>query len=170
MMETLYVSQMDSPLGNIYLGATKKGVCKISLQDEAGFYDWLFKHVDAVEAKVQNYYQIKSVKVALRRLFAGRSAQAAGLTLDLRGSIFQVKVWQVLLDIPFGQTSTYGELADQIGYLNAARAVGQACGANPLPLLVPCHRVVGADGKMGGYAAGTKVKEYLLKLEGALLV
>lgn len=87
------------------------------------------------------------------------------LPLDPRGSDFQRQVWQALRSIPYGQTRTYGQIAEQIGRRRAARAVGMANNRNPIAILIPCHRVIGSDGSMTGYAAGIAVKERLLALE-----
>jgi methylated-DNA-[protein]-cysteine S-methyltransferase len=93
-------------------------------------------------------------------------------TLDLpyrdSGSPFHRSVRQVLRDIPYGRTLTYGEVARKVGRPGAARAVGTACGRNPLALVIPCHRVIGADGRLTGYNGGTQRKEWLLRREGAL--
>ena len=86
--------------------------------------------------------------------------------LDMRGTPFQRQVWEALLDIPFGQTRTYGQLAKQLGNPKATRAVGAANGRNPIAILVPCHRVIGHSGKLTGFAGGLDAKAYLLKLEG----
>jgi methylated-DNA-[protein]-cysteine S-methyltransferase len=107
----------------------------------------------------------------VRRWFAGEAVDL-GLRLDLPGgTAFQRAVWRGILEIPRGETRSYGWLAERIGRPGAARAVGQAVGANPLPLLVPCHRVVASDGGLGGFGGGAdslKMKEALLRLEGAV--
>ena len=90
------------------------------------------------------------------------------IQLDLHGSEFQIKVWNELLKIPFGKTISYKTLSERLGDKNLVRAVGKANGSNPVPILVPCHRVINADGSMGGYSAGLPVKEKLLELEGIL--
>ena len=90
------------------------------------------------------------------------------LPLDPHGTAFQKKLWRALEAIPYGSTQTYGELASRID--SAPRAIGGACGRNPIPIIIPCHRVLAAGGKMGGYSGqdGTETKEFLLRLEGAL--
>jgi methylated-DNA-[protein]-cysteine S-methyltransferase len=93
--------------------------------------------------------------------------QAFDLPLDLSGTPFQEKVWKALLDIPYGATVSYQRLAERIGKPAAARAVGTACGKNPVCLIVPCHRVVATGGGLGGYAGGLPAKERLLAMEGA---
>lgn len=90
------------------------------------------------------------------------------LPLDLQGTAFQLQVWQALLQIPRGQTRSYSQLAETVGRPRAIRAVGTACGANPIPFLVPCHRVLRSDGSLGGYAFGLKMKQQLLEREKAL--
>jgi O-6-methylguanine DNA methyltransferase len=91
--------------------------------------------------------------------------QRFDLPLDLRGTPFQLSVWHAVAGIPYGTLRTYGELAREIGHVSATRAVGQAVGANPTALIVPCHRVVGASGSLVGYAGGLPLKERLLALE-----
>jgi len=105
----------------------------------------------------------------LAAYFDGRR-QAFDLPLAPAGSPFERRVWQLMSDIPYGETRTYGELARDLAA--APRAVGQACGRNPLPILIPCHRVLAADGRLGGYSGGNgaETKRRLLTLEGALLV
>lgn len=100
----------------------------------------------------------------LREYFSGRRRRFE-LPLCLTGTEFQKRVWKALLEIPYGQVRTYGEIARAIGRPNAARAVGAACSRNPLWIAVPCHRVIGADGSLTGYAGGTDMKEKLLELE-----
>jgi methylated-DNA-[protein]-cysteine S-methyltransferase len=103
----------------------------------------------------------------LAAYFNGTPTDFATLTLDPRGTPFQLQVWQELRRIPRGQTISYKELARRVGNPKASRAVGQANGLNPLPLIIPCHRVINADGSLGGYSSGLDRKEWLLKHEGA---
>ena len=105
----------------------------------------------------------------LAEYFAG-ARRAFDLPLAPEGNPFQRLVWDALLDIPFGRTSSYGELARRIGRPDTARAVGAANGANPIAILVPCHRVIGADGSLTGYGGGLGNKRWLLRHEGALLL
>jgi len=86
----------------------------------------------------------------------------------LQGSDFQIKVWNELLNIPFGKAISYKTLSEKLGDKNLTRAVGKANGSNPVPIIVPCHRVINADGSLGGYSAGLHIKEKLLELEGIL--
>ena len=100
----------------------------------------------------------------LAEYFAG-TRRAFSVALDFVGTPFQQKVWRALLDIPFGETRSYGELARQLGRPKASRAVGAANGKNPISIIGPCHRVVGSSGKLTGYAGGLAAKQYLLSLE-----
>lgn len=109
---------------------------------------------------------LKAARAAIRAYLAGK-ARSFALPLDWGDhSPFQMKVWGVLRGIPYGRVRSYGWVARKIGKPRAARAVGAACGANPVPLLVPCHRVVAGDGSLGGFSGGLPNKKRLLKLEG----
>jgi methylated-DNA-[protein]-cysteine S-methyltransferase len=102
----------------------------------------------------------------LAEYFAGRR-KAFDLTLDFAGTEFQKRVWRALLTIPFGETRTYAQIAKQVGDPKAVRAVGAANGRNPISIVAPCHRVIGSNGKLTGFAGGLDVKAQLLRLEGA---
>jgi methylated-DNA-[protein]-cysteine S-methyltransferase len=102
---------------------------------------------------------------ALEKYFAGQPVSFEDLPLDLQGSPFHLQVWRELRKVPKGQTVSYQELARRLGKPQAARAVGQACGANPIPLIVPCHRVIAANGKLGGFSSGLERKRWLLEHE-----
>ena len=91
--------------------------------------------------------------------------QAFDLRLDLRGTPFQLSVWKAVADLPYGSTETYGEIASRIGRPRASRAVGQAVAANPIPIVIPCHRIIGASGGLTGFGGGLPLKERLLALE-----
>ena len=109
---------------------------------------------------------IKKAAKQLTEYFAGRRT-TFDLPLEFRGTDFQKKVWEALMTIPYGETSTYGEIAKKIKNPNAARAVGMANNRNPIVIICPCHRVIGSDGSLTGYGGGLPNKEYLLRLEGA---
>jgi methylated-DNA-[protein]-cysteine S-methyltransferase len=98
--------------------------------------------------------------------YFSRSRKSFTVPLDMRGTYFQKQVWEALLGIPFGETRTYGQLANQLGNPKATRAVGAANGRNPIAIIVPCHRVIGFSGKLTGFAGGLEAKDHLLKLEG----
>lgn len=104
----------------------------------------------------------------LDEYFCGGQPDFSLVPLRAEGTLFQQEVWKALLTIPYGETRTYGQIAHMIGRPKAVRAVGGACGRNPLPILVPCHRVVGADGSLTGFSCGLDRKRFLLSLEGIL--
>jgi methylated-DNA-[protein]-cysteine S-methyltransferase len=110
----------------------------------------------------------EDVRMQLGEYFAGRR-RTFDLPLAMSGSPFQVRVWRALEEIPYGETISYGELARRIGVPSAARAVGVANGHNPISLIVPCHRVIGADGSLTGYGGGVERKRLLLDLEAGVL-
>jgi len=100
--------------------------------------------------------------------FAGESSAFDGLALGAGGTAFQESVWAIMRGIPFGEVRTYGSIADELGRRGASRAVGAASGANPIPVITPCHRVVGSDGSLTGFGGGLEVKRRLLEHEGAM--
>jgi methylated-DNA-[protein]-cysteine S-methyltransferase len=109
-----------------------------------------------------------TVRAQLADYFDGRRT-AFDLPLAMQGSPFQLRVWNALMDIPYGETISYGELARRIGHAADPRAVGQANGRNPIAVIVPCHRVIGADGSLTGYGGGLERKRLLLELEAGVL-
>jgi O-6-methylguanine DNA methyltransferase len=116
-----------------------------------------------IPAKIRGGHRI--TEAALKSILSGR-APGKFPPLDLVGTDFQKSVWRALQKISFGQTKSYGEIARAIGNPKAVRAVGGACGANPVPVLIPCHRVLAADGKIGGFSGGLDWKRALLAREG----
>jgi methylated-DNA-[protein]-cysteine S-methyltransferase len=169
VVEKLYTSSFQSPIGLLYVAATPKGICKISLDNQEEFYGWLFDHVDAVEAKVSEYRFIKALKGQIKKYFRGKLKQFA-VPLDLRGTPFQIKVWNEIAAITYGNARTYKELAAKCGTSQGYRAIGNACRHNPLPIVIPCHRVVGQNHDLGGFSGGLEKKINMLKLEGRVLV
>jgi len=138
------------------VAATDAGICRLSFgEPEAGPHEAeSCSLLDAAARQLEEY-------------FAGRR-RAFDLPLDLGGTDFQRRVWDALLGIPFGETRTYSELARAIGAPKAVRAVGAANGANPVAIIVPCHRVIASDGSLGGYGGGLELKRRLLALESGL--
>ena len=110
-----------------------------------------------------------NIRTQLKEYFSGER-KVFDLPLDLQGTDFQLKVWSELLKIPYGETITYKELANRLGNPKCIRAAAKANGSNPVPIIVPCHRVTGSDGSLTGYAAGLEIKEKLLVLEGSRTV
>jgi O-6-methylguanine DNA methyltransferase len=161
---------IDSPVGPVWAATTSTGLCAVRLgmgQPEE-FFDWLSKHIDPDPPREDT----EVLAFALEQLdqYFSRTRRAFDLPLDTRGTAFQEAVWAEVRSVPYGTTITYGEVARRVGRPKAARAVGGANGANPLPIIIPCHRVVGAGGALTGYGAGLEIKAQLLQLEEALLV
>ena len=151
-----------SPLGPVLLARTAKGLAGAWFEGQ--------KHHPGVLAAPErpDDLLLKSAAEQLARYFTGRSA-TFDIPLDLLGTTFQRSVWHALLAIPTGRTSSYGDIARNVAAASAVRAVGGAVGRNPVSVIVPCHRVVGSDGSLTGYAGGTDRKLALLKLEGATI-
>jgi len=158
----LVKTSVDSPLGPLWLAASPQGLAGVWFTDQ--------RHLPAHERIASwpddpSHPLLQAAAQQLDIYFQGR-LRAFDLPLDLSaGTLFQQSVWRALIGIPNGQTRRYGELACQIGRPAAVRAVGTAIGRNPLSIVVPCHRVVGADGSLTGYAGGLDRKAALLELE-----
>lgn len=166
----LYCTSFDSRIGRIYVASSERGVCKISVPRESrkDFFEWLKKHCE-VENVIDNRARNKEVIDQLNRYFNGKLAKFT-CSVDLIGTPFQIRVWKELSKIPYGTTITYKHLSRRVSAPKAFQAVGRANGANPLPIIVPCHRVLGSDGALVGYSCGIKTKEFLLRLEGAIIL
>jgi methylated-DNA-[protein]-cysteine S-methyltransferase len=152
-----YHTIIKSPLGSILLTADENGLTGINFQDAKGAKSPL---QNSVESKAP----FKETDRQISAYFRGELKEF-DLALSVKGTAFQQSVWKALCAIPYGKTISYQELARRIGKPSACRAVGAANGRNPLPIVVPCHRVIGADGQLTGYYGGTHLKEYLLNLE-----
>jgi methylated-DNA-[protein]-cysteine S-methyltransferase len=153
---TTVFTRIDSPLGPLLAAREGSAITAIRFPPADPQDDWM-RDDDAFD----------DVRGALSEYFSGRRVTFE-LPLDLRGTEFQTSVWRALLDIPFGQTTTYGELARRLGKPAAARAVGAANGANPIPIVIPCHRVIGSHGALVGFGGGLPVKRWLLEHEAAV--
>ena len=170
MREYLATSELESPIGRLRLAVTRKGLVRLALPREGGkgFRGWLARALPDAEA-VDWLPHVDKVRQELEEYFAGRRTEF-GVPLDLRGTEFQVRVWRALAKIPFGELRSYAEVARAVRRPRAVRAVGSANGANPIPVILPCHRVVGSDGQLTGYGGGRWRKRRLLELEGASAV
>ena len=150
-------TQIESPLGPLLLVSNNAGLCEIQFMNG--------RHAAHVKPEwKKNPAALKEPVRQLRAYFAGE-LQDFDLPLAPQGTEFQQNVWAELCKIPYGETISYGELARRIGNPNASRAVGLANGSNPIPVIIPCHRVIGANGKLTGYGGGLHIKEKLLALE-----
>lgn len=164
----VHLSRCDTPLGPLVLASTGRGVLACSLpgdpRGEQQVRAALRRHCPGAplrEGEGRNGPWL----AALREFLAGRRRDLSDVPLDLRGTEFQRAVWSELRRVPWGTTISYGALAARAGRPRAVRACGAANGANPLPLLVPCHRVIGADGSLTGFGGGLELKRRLLELE-----
>jgi AraC family transcriptional regulator of adaptative response/methylated-DNA-[protein]-cysteine methyltransferase len=157
-----------SPLGSVLVAASDKGVCAVSLREsDAGTEEHLRARFPNAEITRDDVGLLSALDTVQERI-AGRSLDRA-LPRDLRGTDFQREVWDQLLAIPAGSTRTYLDVAQAINRPKATRAVAAACGANPVAVVVPCHRVVMSDGSIGGYSGLPGVKKALLSVEGAVV-
>jgi methylated-DNA-[protein]-cysteine S-methyltransferase len=150
-----------TPLGALLLARTASGLAG------AWFANQKAHPMDIAAPRRDDDALLRDAASQFAEYFAGRRSDF-DLPLDLRGTDFQRRVWQALLRIAIGRTSSYGEIARELGAPKAVRAVGGAVGRNPVSVIVPCHRVIGSDGSLTGYAGGLQRKRALLQLEGAL--
>ena len=155
----LFYKEIKSPVGKLNLVASSNALVAVLWEYEGANRVKLDRSMLDPEHPI-----LLRAERQLAEYFSGGRTEF-DLPLDPTGSEFQKKVWQALRDIPFGQTKSYSDLAKAIGSSTSARAVGGANGKNPLSLVVPCHRVIGADGSLTGYAGGLEVKAALLALE-----
>ena len=160
----MHYRYLDTPIGPLLLARDDVGLRLIRFEGaaEAGPHVPSSVGADLQVGPHDNLFE--DVVAQLMEYFAGTRRQF-DLPLAPAGTPFQQRVWAALLDIPYGHTISYGELASRIGQKSASRAVGLANGSNPLPIVIPCHRVIGANGKLTGYGGGLPIKERLLALE-----
>ncbi len=150
-MEGMYNRYIETPLGLMRIEASDRGLTEISFKQK-------------IEGKQKTNKHVDSAAEQLMAFFKGER-QEFHLTYDIEGTEFRMKVWNELQKIPYGSTISYKELAVRVGNPKAVRAVGGANNKNPLGIVIPCHRVIGADGSLVGYAEGTDKKKWLLDLE-----
>ncbi len=164
--EVLYASTLLTPLGPLKLYSTGTGLAGLALnrQGVPRLERWLARHFSSAEQR-EDEGRHSQIRKQLLEYLDGRR-RVFDVPLDLGGTPFQTDVWNQVAAIPYGVTATYGDIAHLIGHPKARRAVGRANGANPVPILVPCHRVIGGAGSLTGYGAGLPVKRWLLAHEG----
>ena len=158
---TIHWRVVDTSLGEMLVAATDIGVCCLSFGEGEAELHARFRNAELVEAGEEFRDLFDRVVAAVEEPGGDHSA----IPLDVKGTVFQQRVWEALQQIPAGETRSYGELAASLGNPNASRAVGGANGANNIAVLIPCHRVVQADGSIGGYAYSPEIKEELLHRE-----
>ena len=151
---------IETPLGKLKLVASEKGLAAVLWENDDPRRVRLGPLVEGADNEF-----LKEAEKQLRAYFRGELKKFT-VPLDFNGTDFQKSVWTALLTIPFGETRSYAEIARQIGKPDASRAVGAANGRNPISIIAPCHRVLGSNGRLTGFAAGLEAKDELLKLEG----
>jgi methylated-DNA-[protein]-cysteine S-methyltransferase len=164
-MTTLDTDVHRTPLGRVQIAMQGDVLCTLTIDGAFPPFAWQLERRFARYATRTRSGAASRVQRALDAYFAGELDELAALPVDPGGSQFQRAVWEALRAVPVGQTVSYGALARAIGRPQAARAVGAACGANPIWLVVPCHRAIGSDGHLVGYAAGLERKSWLLAHE-----
>ena len=148
---------MDSPIGELLLAGDEDGLRRVSMSPFAVDAEWTRDDELFADAREQ-----------LEQYFRGERRDF-DLPIQLDGNRFELSVWSALRSIPYGETASYGEIARALGHPDAPRAVGAANGRNPVAIIVPCHRVIGADGSLTGYGGGLERKRFLLELEAGVL-
>ncbi|UKS26489.1 methylated-DNA--[protein]-cysteine S-methyltransferase [Paenibacillus sp. HWE-109] len=165
----LSYTEVASPIGQLVIVATRRGLCNISFgtfeQNQDQLQAWASRYYGKVQHEWQeDASQLAPVAEQLTQYF-GRKLERFEGDIDLQGTDFQKRVWTALLDIPYGKTASYKDIAQAIGSPKAVRAVGGANNKNPIPVIIPCHRVIGASGELVGYGGGLDIKVCLLDLE-----
>ncbi|QQK79476.1 methylated-DNA--[protein]-cysteine S-methyltransferase [Salicibibacter cibi] len=169
MDKPLIFTEMESPIGTLTLVATENGLCQLLFGDFNGtggkIRMWMAKRNMHREIIRDDAY-FDETKKQLQEYFQGKR-QMFDLPVDMQGTSFQKSVWEVLQRIPYGETQSYKQVAVAIHSPKAVRAIGAANNKNPIPIIVPCHRVIGSNGAIVGYGGGIEKKKQLLELEGA---
>jgi methylated-DNA-[protein]-cysteine S-methyltransferase len=157
----MFYTTFDSPIGELLLTGDGSGLQRLSMQSA--------RRPVAIDPRWErDERSFTEVREQLEQYFDG-TRREFDVELDLIGNQFELRVWDALLEIPYGETVSYGHIATELGQPLAARAVGLANGRNPVALIVPCHRVIGADGSLTGYGGGLERKQFLLDLEAGVL-
>jgi len=161
----IYYTRFCTLIGSMWIASTERGICHLSLPDvpAEAFFTWLNKTFSG-DSFVESVQTNEHAIAELHAYLAGQLFSFS-VPLDMYGTEFQRAVWRAVARIPYGETRAYADIAREVGRPNACRAVGAANGANPLPLLVPCHRVLGKDGSLTGYGGGLSLKAWLLNME-----
>jgi methylated-DNA-[protein]-cysteine S-methyltransferase len=161
MTDDLATKRLNTPIGELRLAANEEGLVAVLFPIDE-------QDLPVAQGTARAREHLADACKALEEYFAGRRTTFEDVKLAPAGTEFQQQVWQALGRIPFGRTVTYGHIASRIGRPKAVRAVGLANGQNPLPIIVPCHRVIGSNGALTGFGGGLPTKKWLLEFEGAL--
>ncbi len=163
MKTTSPVFSIPTPLGNFAAVYSENGLASLSFPDAKNGSSSHAAGEQKISPRVREWHRL--TETALKKMLTGHEPKELP-PLDMVGTEFQKNVWRAMLKIPYGKTKSYGEIAQAVGKPKAVRAVGGACGANSIPILVPCHRVLAANNKIGGFGSGLGWKCKLLELEG----
>jgi O-6-methylguanine DNA methyltransferase len=164
-MDVMHTADFETPVGSVRIASTARGLAYVQLPhaNGRGFDGWRLRH--APQVKVERGFDPNRQYIAQIVEFLDGKRERFDLPLDLRGTPFQLAVLEEVANIPFGETRSYGEVAKAVGRPKASRAVGAANGANPVSLVVPCHRVIATSGQLQGYGGGLELKAWLLAME-----
>jgi O-6-methylguanine DNA methyltransferase len=166
-MGTLYTTKIDSPIGRLTIASSDDGLAYLGLPraNGRGFAGWCERQ--APDDVIQSAFEPNREAYSQIDAYLNGKRQDFDLALDLRGTEFQLLVYRAVGAIPYGATLSYADVAEAVGRPTAVRAVGAANGANPIPIVIPCHRVIATSGQLQGYAGGLKLKSRLLVMENA---
>ncbi len=164
-VQTVHTAQFESPIGSLRVASTDAGLAYLELPHASGrgLSGWLRRQLPGASAE-DGFAPNRTAIAQILEYLEGKRA-GFDLPLDLRGTHFQLEVWSALREIPYGETRSYAQIAEAVGRPSAVRAVGTANGANPVSLVVPCHRVIASTGRLAGYAGGIALKARLLAME-----
>ncbi len=159
-------AKMKTPLGaHLWIARSERGACRIEFNHSESELRNMLARIWPKATLVKDEAAVQKPLTELEEYFAGQRKKFT-FSLAPEGTVFQQKVWQAVYAIPFGEVTTYQNIAKKIGKSKAVRAVGHANGSNPLPIVIPCHRVIGSNGDLCGYGGGLEFKRKLLELEG----
>ena len=164
-LQSLYYTTLNTPIQSLFIVSSEKGLIKIIFYNKSKSTPIPNLQKEYVESSlIANQTKNQIALEQLSEYFKGIRKKFS-VPLDIQGTSFQKLIWRTITQIPYGQTCSYGEIAKRIGKPKAARAVGMANHNNPIPIIIPCHRIIGSDGSLTGYAAGMSIKEKLLDFE-----
>jgi len=164
MISHLHYTTYDSPVGTLTLTASAKGLCGLWFPNSSFVKNIAKMQTEGSLLHAPENKILQRAQNQLAEYFAGKR-QRFDVALDMQGSVFQINAWRELQKIPYGKTISYGEQAARMGDAKKARAAGMANGRNPISIIVPCHRVIGASGALTGFGGGLNTKKFLLELE-----
>ncbi|MBI5682063.1 MAG: methylated-DNA--[protein]-cysteine S-methyltransferase [Deltaproteobacteria bacterium] len=162
--QKIVFTSFNSIIGKIFIAATSKGICRLIINGSLEDFKKELKESQRLSV-VRNDAVMEPVAGAIKQYLKGVCVDFMKFRICPQGSSFQKEVWNALLKIPYGRTVSYKDVAQMINRPNASRAVGNVCGKNPIPIIIPCHRVIASDKGLGGYSSGLEIKKKLLELE-----